>query len=839
MGRSRAVVRYHLDRGSYSVDLRSQNVRLQQLLLPGGERLRGKVELAATGAGTLESPSGKLSLTIESLEVDTPPPTQSAASSSYLPATLALGRIVLEGVAAGKQATITAAADQFKLDLRALVGLQRPWPTTLDLQARDLNLAALPLELSSPLDGSLRMTLNASGDLVQPSRGSATVDVESLAGSWGGQPFSITSPARVRYADEQLAVDRLELAARDAALRLSGSLPLTERAVPGRITVDARAQLAALVQYLPAATNITGDGVMTLSGSIAGTLRAIDPNLLIVVEDGLFLTPQLEPGLSNLTLRLRVAEGEAQIEQLGANWGSAAVEASGRIPFDALPQLPVDVPRKSGASTFKATIRGLNPAAIPGAPRGLGGQIALDAQLSAARAELAAVEGRLTFPELALTFDKLGLQQQKATSITLASGSATLEDVDLAGSVGSLTATGTISLVGERPVAVDVEGTINAGAVSALTDAVQAEGSGTVQLAARGTIAAPELNGFVALADVTAVSDEPNIAAEHVNARIDLRGRQVTLTQLTADVNGGTFEAGGSATLGRGGLEAIDLQATTRDFAFDAPLDLRSLSDATLNVRSNGDEIVVGGQVTIDEAGLTGDINFDQGLLAAMTARRRAQPHRENAMRYSNAVRFNVNVDTATPVIVDNNLARAEVAVDVRVVGSPYRAGLIGRVDAARRRRDHVERAPVSKPSEGHHVRGRTAHPAVSRSAAEHVSGQLRHRRRGEPELRARPKPRLTSDPTSARARHHGHARDRPHAGRDARRRVRSRARAGALVSRRPRRIAARARSRAGHRAQRGPHRAEPDRQRSRPERATDDWPGAHRRAEARLLDRA
>ena len=693
---------YHLDRGSYSVDLRSQNVRLQQLLLPGGERLRGKVELAATGAGTLESPSGKLSLTIESLEVDTPPPTQSAASSSYLPATLALGRIVLEGVAAGKQATITAAADQFKLDLRARVGLQRPWPTTLDLQARDLDLAALPLELSSPLDGSLRMTLNASGDLVQPSRGSATVDVESLAGSWGGQPFSITSPARVRYADEQLVVDRLELAARDAALRLTGSLPLTERAVPGRITVDARAQLAALVQYLPADTNITGDGVMTLSGSIAGTLRAIDPNLLIVVEDGLFLTPQLEPGLSNLTLRLRVAEGEAQIEQLGANWGSAAVEASGRIPFDALPQLPVDVPRKSGASTFKATIRGLNPAAIPGAPRGLGGQIALDAQLSAARAELAAVEGRLTFPELALTFDKLGLQQQKATSITLASGSATLEDVDLAGSVGSLTATGTISLVGERPVAVDVEGTINAGAVSALTDAVQAEGSGTVQLAARGTIAAPELNGFVALADVTAVSDEPNIAAEHVNARIDLRGGQVTLTQLTADVNGGTFEAGGSATLGRGGLEAIDLQATTRDFAFDAPLDLRSLSDATLNVRSNGDEIVVGGQVTIDEAGLTGDFNFDQGLLAAMTARPELNLTRErNALL--ERVRFDVNVDTATPVIVDNNVARAEVAVDVRVVGSPYQPGLIGRVElleggeiTLNERRFEAERAVIT-----------------------------------------------------------------------------------------------------------------------------------------------
>ena len=245
-----------------------------------------------------------------------------------------------------------------------------------------------------------------------------------------------------------------------------------------------------------------------------------------------------------------------------------------------------------------------------------------------------------------------------------------------------------------------------------------------MQLAARGTIAAPELNGFVALADVTAVSDEPNIAAEHVNARIDLRGRQVTLTQLTADVNGGTFEAGGSATLGRGGLEAIDLQATTRDFAFDAPLDLRSLSDATLTVLSNGDEIVVGGQVTIDEAGLTGDFNFDQGLLAAMTARPELNLTRErNALL--ERVRFDVNVDTSTPVIVDNNVAQAEVSVDLRLVGSPYRAWADRTRRATRRRRDHVERAAIRSRTSGHHVCRRTAHPAVSRSASEYVRWQL------------------------------------------------------------------------------------------------------------------
>ncbi|MGH6693108.1 MAG: translocation/assembly module TamB domain-containing protein, partial [Gammaproteobacteria bacterium] len=43
-------------------------------------------------------------------------------------------------------------------------------------------------------------------------------------------------------------------------------------------------------------------------------------------------------------------------------------------------------------------------------------------------------------------------------------------------------------------------------------------------------------------------------------------------------------------------------------------------------------------------------------------------------------LRFNVNVNTATPILVDNNLARAEARARVRVVGTPYEPGLTGQV---------------------------------------------------------------------------------------------------------------------------------------------------------------
>ncbi len=69
-GRISATGTYHLDRRSYTADLQSEGVRLLGLRLPGGERIRGDVQLAARGAGSVASPAGTADITFESLEIE-------------------------------------------------------------------------------------------------------------------------------------------------------------------------------------------------------------------------------------------------------------------------------------------------------------------------------------------------------------------------------------------------------------------------------------------------------------------------------------------------------------------------------------------------------------------------------------------------------------------------------------------------------------------------------------------------------------------------------------------------------------------------------------------------
>ena len=406
-------------------------------------------------------------------------------------------------------------------------------------------------------------------------------------------------------------------------------------------------------------------------------MRRIEPDLTLTVDNGLILSPALEPGFSNIVLRARVQNGEADVEQLTANWGTAALQGSGRIPLDVLPQLPVDIPRMSGPAMFKAAVTGLDPSSIPGAPAQLSGRISVEAEGTTASADLAALDGRVTFQELNIAFNGLDLAQQQPSTITIAAGTASVDRFNLSGSAGEIHAAGRVGLVGDRPLDVNVDGNIDVAAASLLTEQIRAEGDSSVKLLARGTLSAPEVTGTVDLTNARAVSDEPNIAAENINAHLDLEGRRIVLARLDADVNGGTLNGSGSVTLGEGVVSDVNLEISAADIAYDAPLNLRSISDSKISITKKGDEIVVGGQVTIDEAGLTEDINLDTGLLAAMTSRRRLDLT-EGRNPLLDRVRFNVDVNTATPVLVDNNLARAEIEADLTVVGTPYETGLLG-----------------------------------------------------------------------------------------------------------------------------------------------------------------
>lgn len=657
---------YHFTNRNYALDVRSQNVRLESLQLPDGRTVTGEVELIARGSGSIDRPAGTINLQTNDLLVDD----------------VLVGRVVADTTLETAVATTQLTADRFGLRAASTVETARPFLAKVSAQVTGLDLAALPLQLQTPLEGRMHARIEAEGPLTDLQRGRADAAVETFAGTWRQQPFTIDGPARFRYAGEQLTIDQLKVQAQDSTIAVSGNLPLLDRSAPGIINVDATANLATLAQYAPAGSDIAADGRLTLRGTLQGTLKAIDPNLQVTLAEALVLSPAIEPGISNLNATATIAAGEATVQDLTANWGSAQIKLAARAPLDLLPQLPVEIPRQGGPATVRASLDGLNPSAIPGAPSGLSGRISFDADIQSRTPDVREAEGKVAFRDLQLGFEGLTLEQKAPSAIAVRNGVASVEQFALGGSVGTLAVTGTVGLAGDRPINVDVDGGVNIAAVALVTDRVRAEGESVIDIAARGTVAEPVLSGNVTINDGTMVIDEPRIAAEAINARIDLNQNRAVLSRLSADVNGGTLTGKGELAVRGGTIADVDMTLEARDFAFDAPLDLRSLSDSDIRITSDSGNILIGGQVTIQEAGLTGDVNFDTGLLSTVTARRQLEltPERNPLLE---RVSLDVNVDTATPILVDNNLAKAEVTTDVRVVGTPYETGLLGRLEVA------------------------------------------------------------------------------------------------------------------------------------------------------------
>lgn len=653
---------YALDSRTYTIALESNDLRVEHAALPGGTPMRGVVELSANGQGTVAQPGGTVNARMR--------------DATWGPREL--GDFNVDARIEGTQALIDAVNDRFKVKVNAQVGVTTPYPTTATATIDGLDLSTLPVQMPVPLTGTLRAKIEGSADLTQASAGTAAATIDAFEGSLNDQPIALPEPAHLTYQNERLQIESMRVAAGASTLAVSGELPLDAAGAPGAVSVTADLDLWSLPTYLPNMTEVSTYGRASLTGEIAGTLTSIEPTLTLTVENGMVQTWSMNAAVHDIALSSRVADGVASIDSMSATFGELGVmTATARVPLDVV-YAPVALPHPGGPISAELHASDINPAMIPGAPEGLHGSIALDASLAAAEPTLAALSGIVEMPTIDVAIGSLAVAAAQPVRIAIADGLARIEQFSLSGSVGHLDVSGSSGLTGDS-LNVDVDSGMNMAVISAFAPSIRSEGNLTATVAARGSARAPNLTGMVTIADALIGIDEPQIAAEHLAVTLNLDGPRATLTQLSGQLNGGDLTGAGTVVLG-GDLPEINLQLSAADVALSTPLDMRSVSETHLQVHSEKDVIAVDGTITVKEAGLTGDINFDTGLLAAINARPTLDLT-EQRNQLLDRMRFNVKVETEQPIVIDNNIAKAEVTSDLRVLGTPYEVGLSGRLD--------------------------------------------------------------------------------------------------------------------------------------------------------------
>jgi outer membrane protein assembly factor BamA/autotransporter translocation and assembly factor TamB len=664
----------------------------------------GIVSMHATVNGTVKKPAGTANIRLRDLKLH---------EDDY-------GNVTVDATMADGQAHVRAAADKFKLHANADIATAAPFIGKADVAIEGLDLTTLPVKMETPITGIVTAHLTASGDVSKPFDATAALTLDPLAITYNKQPINTEGVSTIRYANRTLAIDSLTVRAQDSTVALNGTLPLdafpvgaagaagttgatgakpgavagaatgaaagagataSRGVAEGTINIDAKANLATLAAYAPPSAELKAQGNVQLAGTIRGTLRRIDPTLTLTIDNASIAAAALKQELSNVGVHVTIADGAMHATDVHASWGDAKLAASAEIPFGWLPaDLPVDLPRQTGAAQVHAAVTGLDLATLPGAPEKLTGTVSMRADVEAPKPDIASLTGRVTFPDLRLGFNGLTLAQQDPSTIAFAGGTVSIEKFTLDGTVGHVELSGRAGLLDPRPIDLVARANINAAAASTFTRTVRLGGQTTIELTAKGTAAAPNLKGFVELANGRIAMADPQIAAQGLQVRLDFTPEGATLSRLEGNLNGGTISGSGSVGLNGVTPHDLNLNIKAADVGFDQPLNLRSQSGADIHITQRGEDIIVGGQLTIQEAGLTDDINLDSGLFAYINAPRSLDLTEERNPLLER-VKLDLRVKTATPILVDNNLAKAEMDADLRVIGTAYETGLSGRLE--------------------------------------------------------------------------------------------------------------------------------------------------------------
>jgi outer membrane protein assembly factor BamA len=630
--------------------------------------------------------------------------------------TFRLGRLDATIALDAAAAHLAVTSDEFGARATAAMTRDGTRRAALDLQVDGADLARVLRDATLPVGvtGRLSLRAHAEGVVDDWRQGTGDVEVSQLEVIAGELPINLTGPARATYEDRTIEVQRLDAAIGGTDLSVAGRLAAFADAEPVTAADALRATLIGDVGHALAAVRATGlvdvpdvraSGPLVLLARLTGS--AGRPILAGDVELGpgsLALDPASaepnEPGrqdptyvVAGLQLRAHVENGWLDLLSASADWQGSRISAEGRAPlrlFDEyLPQGLADAAAApTGQAVLTAQARSITPQVLapfvgPATLSQIEGSIDASARLSAASIALEDLEGELRLDTLAIRAAGLPVSQREPTRIVFEDGFARVAAWDWVGQGASLNVQGQVRL-SDRDAVIRAAGRID---LQMLTPFVREAGiatSGTLTplVAITGPLDDPAVNAEVTLADGGFRLVDPRVIATDVRATAVVSQLAAEITALTGFVNGGALTGGGRADYGGPEPPSARLGFKVAGMALELPDGLRSELDADLNLALTDVEDVargtLSGTVTVLRSAYREPLAVVTSLLAALRSERLAAAVTEPDS-LADRLALDVRVVTDSDVIVDNNLARLQLAGDLRLIGTAAAPALSGR----------------------------------------------------------------------------------------------------------------------------------------------------------------
>ncbi len=664
-GRVTAEGSLELANQEFSFSSTGKAVAISSLAIPGLPQLSGGLSFRVQGSGTLARP-------LFSADID---------ATAVRVGQVALENIGLHAEASTDRVALRADLPRFNLHAEAALHPVAPYTASFDIAVSQADLALLAAP-SMPLKGSVSATIHGAGALASWRSGSLDATVNILDVEYRGRSVRSSGPIVMGYRDGILQTPGFSIASGDTTVQVGGSMPLTAAAGSGTLEVKAAIDPGTLLSLMPEQRVIEASGRLSLEAVIRGSLEHLEPQGRLDFTGGSLTLRGLKQPVAGISLATQLEAGALRIDKATAQFGSALLVASGVVPLGLLPaRLPFGIEQKPGAARFTARLQGVQLADFAAVPPNVTGTASLELQGELPQSgDWRALSATAVFDQLNVQVSQYRIQQARPVTIGVEGGVAQVRSFELTGPETNVRVSGSAALTGNRRLDVRVDGDFDASLMSLLTGNLRLQGPAKFLLSVNGTLSSPIFNGTVDLQEGTASLPFPRLLAQNLRVRLDVNSNRVTILECEGTLNGGSITATGY--VGYSGLSVNDLHvdASTKKAYFDL-YGLETQADAELQLRSQDDQINVGGAVHVQQGYYRQDIQIGGTLFRFLqSGGRSGSLLGEERSPLLERLRFDVAVDTTEPLVVDNNLANLALNGSLTLIGSYYRPGLTGRI---------------------------------------------------------------------------------------------------------------------------------------------------------------
>jgi outer membrane protein assembly factor BamA/autotransporter translocation and assembly factor TamB len=597
---------------------------------------------------------------------------------------------------------VSVVAEELGARATARIHLGEAPTAVVDLTIDDADMDWLARQSQSevPLTGRVTLTAHGAGPINDWRQGDATMDIERLDAALGELPIRLSSAAHIAYRDHTIDVSSVEADVGETRLSITGRLPASS----GSPTVaDADALRAVMVGDLTHALaavraaglmdlrDVAGTGPFALLSRVTGSVER--PSIAADVEVGpAIVTPAGLPPAEALELRAHLEGGWLDLRSASGEWQKSRVSAEGRLPLRLLRSyLPAGLVGALPATTAPASLRArassvtplvLAPFLAADTLLQIDGVVDASIALDSPSLQVEDVEGEVRLDRLDVRVASLPVQQQEPTRITFDGGFARIAAWDWIGEGVTLGVRGQVRMV-DRQSALLADGRIDLRTLTPFLRGTGMTTSGIVapRISITGPIDDPRIDGDLALASGEIRLVEPRIIATDLSARAVLSRTQAHLTSVSGVVNGGRLTGEGAIDFGRTDPSSAQLAAHVTSMALEFPQGLRSeinvdlaaaLADAPTGVSGK-----VSGTVTAVRSTYRDPIAVVTGLLGALRTERLRATTAEPSLL--DRLVLDVRVVTDNDIVADNNLVRAQIGGDIRIIGTAGAPSVSGR----------------------------------------------------------------------------------------------------------------------------------------------------------------